>query len=144
MSKMQNQSPPDKEDLGGFSYIPYKTNLKELARKNRKNPTQAEKKMWNEVLKNQTFKELKFHRQKPLDRYIADFYCSKLMLVIEIDGDFHLEEGAEEYDEQRTMDLECFGIKVIRFTNNDVMNNIKKVCKNLSKEIEIRRKELKI
>ena len=117
-------------------YIPYDTNLKDLARKNRKNSTEAEKKMWNEVLRNKQIEGFKFHRQKPIKRYITDFYCPKLMLVIEIDGDHHLEKNKKEYDENRTIDLEQYGIKVIRYTNNQILNDIKSVKKDLLKKIK--------
>lgn len=138
------KSLPDKEDLGGFPFIPYNTSLMELARENRKKPTKAEKKMWNELLRNKQFENLKFHRQKPLDQFIADFYCSKLMLAIEIDGDLHSETEAKEYDKDRTEALNSFGIKVIRYTNDAVLNNIEGVYKNILNEINERRKELKI
>jgi len=137
-------SPPDKEDLGGLPYIPYKVNLKVLAKANRKNSTKAERKMWNEVLRNKQFDGFKFHRQKPIKRYIADFYCPKLMLAIEIDGDSHYEEDAKEYDLERTINLEQFKIKVIRYNNLDVLNNIEGVYESLSEEIEKRKKELSL
>jgi very-short-patch-repair endonuclease len=124
------------ENLEHVSYIPYDTSLKDLAKVNRKNSTEAENKMWNEVLKNRQFEGLKFHRQKPIERYIADFYCPKLMLVIEIDGGSHLGEASEEYDENRTIDLEQYGIKVIRYTNNQVLNSIEDVKKDLLKKIK--------
>ena len=71
---------------GQGGYLPYNTALTEKARENRKNPTPAERKMWFEVLQNKRLNNLKFTRQKPLDEYIADFYCSELMLAIEIDS----------------------------------------------------------
>jgi very-short-patch-repair endonuclease len=129
-------SPPDKEDLRGLPYIPYNTNLKELSRTNRKNPTKAEKKIWNEVLRNKQFEKLKFHRQKPIDQYIVDFYCPELMLVIEIDGDSHLGKDVEEHDENRTIDLEQYGIKVIRYTNGQILNNIEFVKNDLLQKIK--------
>jgi len=70
-------------------YIPYNKNLVELARKNRKNAAQAENIMWFEILRNKAFEGLKFTRQKPLDQFIVDFYCSERMLVVEIDEDSH-------------------------------------------------------
>jgi len=106
--------PPDKGGKGG--YIPYNPTLVEKARENRRNPTPAEKKLWFEVLQNKRFADLKFTRQKPLDEYIADFYCAELMLVIEIDGDSHTEQA--EYDEQRTARLNQLGIEVIRYTGS--------------------------
>ena len=88
---------------GKTNYISYNETLTEKARENRKNPTPAEKKLWYEVLGNKRLNNLKFTRQKPLDKYIVDFYCAELMLAIEIDGDTHA--GQEQYDNWRTKNL---------------------------------------
>ncbi len=112
-----------------FNYLPYKRKLTQLARQNRNNPTPAEKKLWYEVLCRKRFEGYKFTRQKPLGGYIVDFYCSKLRLVIEIDGDLHAENA--EYDEVRTNILKQYGLKVLRYTNRDVMNNIEGVYRDL-------------
>jgi very-short-patch-repair endonuclease len=119
----------------------YNLNLKQAARKNRKRPTDPENKIWTEILSNQKL-DYKFSRQKPLDNFIVDFYCSKLLLVIEIDGDSHYKKDQKEYDVCRTEKLNLMGIKVLRYKNNDVMNNIEGVYQNMIKEIEIREKEL--
>jgi very-short-patch-repair endonuclease len=110
--------------------LPYNKNLTECARENRKNPTKAESKIWNEVLRMRQFAEYKFLRQKPIDNYIVDFYCSELCLVIEIDGDSHAE--AIEYDAERTNILESLGLTVVRYTNNEVLRNIEGVYDDLS------------
>jgi very-short-patch-repair endonuclease len=102
----------------GF-HLPYNPKLIDRAREMRKNPTEAEKKMWNEYLKNFQFKVL---RQRPIDNYIVDFYCAGLKLVIEIDGDLHFNEDEISYDLARTQVLEGYGLTVIRFTNSDVMH----------------------
>jgi very-short-patch-repair endonuclease len=70
----------------------------------------------------------KFTRQKPLRRYVADFYCSRRQLVIELDGDSHYTDGACGYDAARTSALELQGLQVIRFTNIDVLQNFEAVC----------------
>ena len=70
-----------------YTFLPYNKKLIALARENRKNPNPAEIKIWSEVLRMRQFATLKFLRQKPIDNYIVDFYCSKLRLVIEIDGE---------------------------------------------------------
>ena len=131
------QYPPDKGDKGG--YIPYNQKLTEKARENRKNPTPAEKKLWFDVLQNKQFTDLKFTRQKPLDEYIVDFYCSELMLAIEIDGDSHAEQV--EYDHERTLKLNQLGVEVIRYTNQDVLSSIDGVCSDLQKKIKDRKKQ---
>jgi very-short-patch-repair endonuclease len=112
-----------------FNYLPYKRKLTELARKNRSNPSPAEKKIWSKVLCRKQFKGYKFTRQKPLGGYIVDFYCSKLQLVIEIDGDSHVEN--KEYDETRTEVLSQLGLRVLRYTNREVLNNLDGVYQNL-------------
>lgn len=116
-----------------FAHIPYNQKLTELARKNRKNPTKAEQKMWNNVLRAKNLSNYKFHRQKPLDNFIADFYCSKLRLIIEIDGDSHADK--KEYDEIRTEILNQYGLTVVRYTNDEVLNNIEGVYEDLIKKI---------
>ncbi len=118
------------EKLKFLSYDPL---LKENARENRHNPSPAEKKMWNEVLRGKSFHDLKFTRQKPLDRYIVDFYCSELKLVIEIDGHSHGDQ--EIYDADRTRKLNEIGVTVIRYMNEDVMKNPEGVYKDLSEKI---------
>ncbi len=115
-------------------YIPYNPKLVEIARENRKKPTQAEKKMWLKVLKSKQFEKYKFLRQKPLDNFIADFYCAKLMLAIEIDGDSHTRQ--KEYDILRSKKLDAYGIKVIRYTNDEIMSNLEGVSHDLWNKIK--------
>jgi very-short-patch-repair endonuclease len=108
--------------------INYLKELRLLARKNRNNPTDAEKIMWDEVLRDKRTGYI-FLRQKPIDRFIADFYCSELNIVIEIDGSSHnIRKG---YDEARDLFLKQVGIKTIRFTNDEVLNDIKLVRQKL-------------
>lgn len=114
-------------------YIPYNKKLVEIARINRKNPTQAENKLWREILKDKQFEKHKFHRQKPLNNFIADFYCPELMLVIEIDGDYH--DTQKEYDTLRSDVLSDYGIQVIRYKNEEVLNNIDYVRRDLKEKI---------
>ena len=94
----------------------------------------AEKKLWYEMLRKENFRNLKFLRQKPIDSYIADFYCAKLKLVIEIDGDSHAEK--EEYDRTRTNLLNSYGITVLRYSNRDVLNNMEGVYQDLVSKIK--------
>jgi very-short-patch-repair endonuclease len=106
-------------------YIAYRKDLKSRARSLRTNATPAERKLWYEFLSGLP---QKFSRQKPLGRYVADFYCSRLRLVIEVDGDSHFTEGAERYDGLRTADLQARGLRVLRFTNAEVMQDFEAVC----------------
>ena len=106
-------------------YIRYQRRLKPHARSQRRDPTPAERKLWFEFL---SILPAKFSRQKPLGTYIADFYCSRHKLVIELDGDSHYAEGAARYDEARSKILAGSGIRVLRFTNTDVLQNFEAVC----------------
>ena len=104
--------------------VRYLSQLTEMAKRNRNNPTEAEEKIWREILRNKNTGYL-FLRQKPLYRFIADFYCSELNLAIEIDGNSHNKK--KYYDEARDLFLKQVGIKTIRFTNDEVLNNIENV-----------------
>jgi very-short-patch-repair endonuclease len=77
-----------------------------------------------EYLRNFKYRVL---RQRSIDNYIVDFYCAKLKLVIEVDGDSHFNEEAQAYDEQRTRILEGYGLRVLRFTNTEVLQNFEAV-----------------
>ena len=97
----------------------------QLAKNLRKNMTPWERKLWYCFLKTYS---VRFQRQKPIDRYIVDFYCAKAKLIIELDGSGHYETESIENDRKRTEKLESLGYKVIRFTNLDVDNNFYGVC----------------
>ena len=100
--------------------VRYWSSLTQMANQNRKNPTEAEQKMWDDYLsKDKT--GFRFLRQKPIHRFIVDFYCVKLSLAIEIDGNSHGKK--KDTDIERDKFLECIGIKTIRFTNDQVLNN---------------------
>ncbi|OHD71249.1 MAG: DNA (cytosine-5-)-methyltransferase [Spirochaetes bacterium RBG_16_49_21] len=92
-----------------------------FARQLRKNQTEAEKKLWK-YLKSKQVKGLKFRRQEPIGSYIVDFACFENKLVIELDGSQHIED--KENDIERDDWLKSQGFAVIRFWNNEVMNNI--------------------
>lgn len=113
-------------------FIEYNTSNKDYARYNRKNPTPAELKLWKEVL-NKDQLGYRFLRQKLLSGFIADFYCSKLLLVIEVDGEIHNEQ--KEYDEERSKVLNDLGIFVMRFSNEQVLNDIDWVREEIKKQI---------
>ena len=106
-------------------FLPYNKKLVDRAKELRKNMTAAEKKLWHEYLK--TLDE-RFWRQRPIDHFIVDFYCPSRYLVIEVDGDTHGTDEAEAYDAERTQILEAYGLTVLRFTNDEVLNNFEGVC----------------
>ena len=81
---------------------------------------------------------LKFRRQHPINIFIADFYCHKVKLVIELDGGIHKIEENREYDKGREAELEDLGLTVLRFTNKEVMNNIEKVVLRIKEYLKDR------
>ena len=118
--------------------LKYLEELRELCRKNRQKPTEAEYKIWKMILSNHKINE-KFLRQKPIGKYILDFYCSKLLLAIEIDGDSH--DKKEYPDKNRDWYLDIRSIKTIRYTNDQVLNDIDYVFSDLLAKIKQREKE---
>jgi len=112
--------------------VPYRLNLKRPSRFLRRDQTPAERKLWYEFLRN---RPEKFTRQKPLGSYIADFYCSRIRLVIEIDGDTHFTASGETYDQSRAAALEALRLRVIRFTNEDVMQRFEGVCQRIEQAL---------
>jgi very-short-patch-repair endonuclease len=88
----------------------------------RREPTPAEKRLWSRV-RNQRLGGFKFRRQHWLGAFILDFYCPEAALVVELDGDSHATDGAEQEDKERTAFLEAHGLKVIRFWNSQVHDN---------------------
>lgn len=98
--------------------------------------TGAEKIFWSKVGHRQ-FYDLKFRRQHGIGNYIVDFYCPEKKLAIEIDGDTHAESDAIKRDDIRTKFIESLGYAVIRYTNNDVINNIDGVFADLGKKLNL-------
>jgi very-short-patch-repair endonuclease len=99
------------------------------ARELRRNMTEAEKILWSYLRKNK-LRGMHFRRQHPYGIYILDFYCFEKDIVIEIDGMIHLKHY--EYDMERTEYLESSGLKVIRFTNDDIKNRIERVIAKIN------------
>ncbi len=97
-----------------------------VRRELRKNQTETEKIIWDK-LRNRRFLNLKFRRQYGIGNYIADFYCSSLKLVIELDGGQHFTEEGLEYDKIREEFMKSLGIITLRFNNNEVLNNIEEI-----------------
>ena len=102
--------------------------LTPYARELRKNMTKQERHLWYDFLRNYP---VRFLRQKIIESYIVDFYCSKANLVIEIDGDQHYQDENIISDELRSKTLEKYNLKVIRFTNIDVDKNFEGVCNTI-------------
>ena len=107
-------------------HLPYNPRLKDRAKELRRDMTPAEKKLWFGFLRKHRFRS-----QHPIDNYIVDFYSSPLKLVIEIDGEQHYTEEGKTYDSERDIILELYGLKVIRFLNNDVLDTFDDVCNEI-------------
>jgi very-short-patch-repair endonuclease len=97
--------------------------LYQYGRELRLSATKAEKILW-EYLRGRKLNGLKFRRQHPLDKFIADFYCHEKKLAVELDGAVHNDKMTAQYDEARTYELAGSGIQVIRFRNYEVEKNI--------------------
>ncbi|MBK9329826.1 MAG: DUF559 domain-containing protein [Sphingobacteriales bacterium] len=114
--------------------IPYNPRLKEFARQLRNNSTKSEIRLWH-YLKGKQRMGYDFHRQKPIDNYIIDFYCCEIMLAIELDGIIHTYENAIVRDKIRDERLRSLGITVIRFDNAFVLNQINWVLEEIDETI---------
>ncbi len=110
-------------------HLPYNARNVGYAQSLRKSMTHAEKKLWKYFLRTFKFRVL---RQRPIDNFIADFYCPKLKLIIEVDGGHHCAEDIKTYDEYRTKMLSVYGVRVIRFSNEEVENDFSVVCDTIN------------
>ena len=111
----------------------FKLNTPELKNQRkilRQRQTVPERKIWS-IIRNRQIFDLKFYRQYSVGKYILDFYCPSRRIGIEIDGGQHNEAKNQTYDEQRTDYLQQQGIKIIRFWNNEVIENIEGVGQKL-------------
>jgi len=113
-------------------YYGAKPHIFEKAKFLRKNMTDSELKLW-EVLKGKRILGLRFRSQHPIDIFIADFYCHPVKLVVEVDGGIHKSSDQKEYDIGRTVELNDWGIEVIRFTNEEIENDIEYVINEIKR-----------
>ena len=118
-----------------YSFTGYQKALKENVRRLRKNMTRQEKRLWYDFLRSYP---VKIYRQRVIDRFVVDFYCSAARLVIEIDGAQHFSPDGKEYDEARTAVLRQYKLDVIRFTNHEIDTNYAGVCQKIDTEIQMR------
>jgi very-short-patch-repair endonuclease len=126
---------PSEEGISRREIIGYERYLKELARKLRQNMTLGEVLLWQR-LKRKQMRGYDFDRQRPIDRYIVDFYCKDLKLAIEIDGSSHDGEEAKINDEIRQERLESLGVRFLRFNDIDVKRNIEMVVDAIEQWID--------
>jgi len=123
------------KELDKTMYFRAKPGTLETARILRKRMTPCEILLW-EKLKDKQLLGLRFRSQHPIDIFIADFYCHEARLVVEIDGEIH--EGQIEYDDGREAEIEKYGIKIIRFTNDEVIINLDNVVNKIESIVKER------
>ena len=111
--------------------LPYNKRLTPWAQELRAALTPAERKLWYGFLNDQP---VRWMRQRPIGRFIADFYCASFKLVVELDGSQHYTAEGLARDEIRTAALERFGVRVIRFPNAEEMQNFSAVCQKITAE----------
>ena len=111
---------------------PWKWKIMNTARELRKNMTPAEKKLW-EALRGRRFRNHKFRRQVPINRFIVDFLCLQHMLIIEVDGEVHVEQ--KEHDEEREQFLRERNFKILRFQNEEIEQNLDAVLDHIEQAI---------
>lgn len=117
-----------------MSFMPYQPCLKKPARALRKSMTPQEKKLWYEFLRGRS---PRFLRQKPLDKFIVDFYCPACRLAIEVGDRRHCGENELAADEEQREILEGLGVTVLRFTNLEVEQEFSSVCQKISSACSI-------
>ncbi len=110
--------------------------LKVRAKEMRNKPTEAEKMLWN-VLSNKGIDNYKFRRQHIIGEYIVDFVCLEKRLVIEVDGSIHNEPEQIEHDKYRTEWLESKGFRIVRYANNQVLNDLFKTIENINNHLSV-------
>ena len=115
--------------------------LYQYGRESRQDSTEAEKLLWA-VLRNRKLNGLKFRRQHPLDKFIVDFFCNEKKLVVELGGGVHNEKINKEYDEARTAMLAGLNVIVLRFKNEEVINDVQGVLKKISDASDMLKRDI--
>ena len=124
-------SPPFlKGGAGGIKMLPYNKDLKEHSRDLRRNITEAEKLIWSRIRKKQV-KDYQFYRQRIIGNYIVDFYCPKAGLIVELDGGQHYHPEDLKKDTLRDDYMESLGLKILRFSNNEIFGNLDAVMEKI-------------
>ncbi|UOR03564.1 endonuclease domain-containing protein [Hymenobacter aerilatus] len=111
----------------------WKKTLKDYARTNRQQPTEAEDHLWQE-LRNYKL-GARFRRQHAIQQFIVDFVCLEAWLIIEVDGSVHADASQAEYDGGRTHELQEAGFLVVRFSNEEVLHNTTQVLQTIIKHL---------
>ena len=139
------QAPPLPEERGPGGEVHYrmyttdaarwKRHLKDYARANRRQPTEAENHLWQELRNHRL--GVRFRRQHAIRQFIVDFVCLQAWLVIEVDGSIHADAGQAEYDGGRTHNLQEAGFLVLRFTNEEVLHNTPQVLQTITEHLKL-------
>ncbi|HAH39084.1 MAG TPA: DNA methylase [Algoriphagus sp.] len=116
-------------------FIPYSKSLKEFSRELRSHSTLSEVLLWKQ-LRASRFRGYSFNRQKPLSKFIVDFYCKKLNLVIEIDGDSHFDEESVISDQKRQKILESLELNFLRFSDVEIKRSMPSVLEEINAYID--------
>ena len=122
-----------------FHFTGYNYRFLEQVRELRKGMTPHEKHLWHDYLKDYP---IRFYRQRSVDRFILDFYCSAAKLVVELDGGQHETEDGKKYDAARTEILKQYGLEVIRFSNREIEERFSDVCIRIDSAVQSRLKEI--
>lgn len=104
-----------------------------IAKTLRKNMTKEERHLWYDFLR---IYPVCFSRQKILGKYIVDFYCAKIKLVIELDGSGHYTDNGKRNDEERSSFLKEYGLRIIRIPNTEIKNNFRGVCEYIDNVVK--------
>lgn len=112
--------------------LKYKSQLKNYSQRLRREMTDAERTLWQKIRRRQ-LKGHQFFRQKPIGKYIVDFYCPRARLIIEIDGGQHYEKRNQVEDKKRDAELQTIGFRVIRYTNLDIVKSLNSVVEDILK-----------
>lgn len=115
--------------------LEYNKKLIPFAKSLRKNATPEENHLWYDFLRSYP---IRFQRQKTIGQFIADFYCDRAKLVIELDGSQHFTPEGHTCDEARTAAIETYGVAVLRFTNRDINRSFPAVCTQINSVVEER------
>ena len=114
--------------------LKYNPKLKDNARSLRSGSTDCERRLWSRLRRKQVL-DVQFYRQKPIGNYIVDFYAPSVSLVVEVDGSHHLEPIQMDYDRLRTDFLESRGLRVLRFDNRQVLQELDAVLETIYRAV---------
>ena len=115
------------------AYTGFNSEMLPRCKELRKSMTKQERRLWYEFLRDYP---IKIYKQRSIDRFIVDFYCSRAHIAIEVDGGQHYSPDGMQYDSERSAVLARYGVTVIRITNEDVDNRFTTVCEQLDKMIK--------